>query len=193
MDLTIEVRTENGEIVLVLKGELDAYTAAKLQATAGAAVAPGDIVVCDVADLRFIDSTGGAVLLDTRRAAESGGGTFRLRNLTSRLARALDVMGVQAGLCERGVRGSVRPMTSVDGDGLVAVVAHSLLGNVTAIAGAVRTLLAHPDAPPMVQVELLQMIDRQANHVAEILLHLVRTGDPAVVEALDLLDRRVGS
>lgn len=72
------------------------------------------------------------------------------------------------------------------GDDLLHVVAHSLLSSVAVIVGGTELLSAHwSELADDRRTELLASMRSQAKHVAGVLEHLVRLGDPRLVEALD--------
>ncbi|HEV3226873.1 MAG TPA: hypothetical protein VGZ52_08565 [Acidimicrobiales bacterium] len=64
---------------------------------------------------------------------------------------------------------------------LDAVLAHSLLGTVAAIKGAIGTVLTH-NLDDSTRLSLLMMADRRLDHLAEELRHLaLGFADPEVV------------
>ncbi len=75
MDETIEIRNAPGVAVLVLRGEHDLSTQARLQATVDEAIGNGLSVVIDLSEVAFIDSTVLAVILHSHKRAtdESNG------------------------------------------------------------------------------------------------------------------------
>lgn len=75
-------------------------------------------------------------------------------------------------------------------DAVLAIVAHGLLGSLAVCAGSLKTVLHHPELPEEKRVELLRMAEEQADHMAGVLLDLVR-GLPA--ESREALDRLAGS
>lgn len=81
------------------------------------------------------------------------------------------------------------PPPSLDppqGDDLLAVIAHSLLGSVGVIVGGAELLGTHwAELPADEREALLASMLSQARHLAEVLDNLVRLGDPRLVEALD--------
>ena len=78
-----------------LYGEHDTATAASLRSDllAYAASTEGD-VVCDCADLTFLDSRAIAVLVGVRRDLGRTGRSFRLTNVTGLTFRTLEVLGL---------------------------------------------------------------------------------------------------
>jgi signal transduction histidine kinase len=79
-----------------------------------------------------------------------------------------------------------------EGDDLLAVIAHSLLGSVSVIVGGSELLSTHwEDLPEERRTELLVSIRNQGRHVAAVLDNLIRLGDPGLIEALDGLQHDV--
>jgi anti-sigma B factor antagonist len=104
--LTIEVRQAPDRIVLALHGELDLVSAPRLQsAIESDTIDAAEIVVLDLDDVHFIDSTGLRVLLAAHeRTAESG----------QRLAVTPGSPQVQRLLSIAGVNGHLQTIASVD-------------------------------------------------------------------------------
>lgn len=95
--LTIDVREEGDDVVVAVHGEVDLLTAPSLEAAL--AQADGRVasrVVLDLADLRFIDSTGIHVLVAAHNQATSSGRRLVLANVPARARRVLDLTGVAA-------------------------------------------------------------------------------------------------
>lgn len=78
---------------------------------------------------------------------------------------------------------------AADEDGLLAVVAHGLLGSVAACSGALGTVLAHPDLGEAHRRELLLLAQEQTQHMAGVLQDLMRGTSPETLAALDTLGR----
>lgn len=79
-------------------------------------------------------------------------------------------------------------MFAGEDDGLLAVVAHSLLGSISVVVGAVETLDAHwDDLDDSTRSELLQHASVQARYVSESLKDLLRGLPEEVIDALDAL------
>jgi anti-sigma B factor antagonist len=103
--LTIEVRHEQGHVIVTAVGEIDISTATKLRECLFELAASGRPLVADLDQVSFIDSTGLAALVGTAKRAAAHGGSlhavcarpktrqlFRLTGLDCRipLARTMD-------------------------------------------------------------------------------------------------------
>ena len=81
-----------------------------------------------------------------------------------------------------------------DDDALLAVVAHSLLGSMSVVVGALETVQQHWDRlPEETRSQLLGDASIQARYVSDVLRDLLRGLPPEVIAALDDLQRREGS
>ena len=79
--------------------------------------------------------------------------------------------------------------TTTDDDGLLAVVAHSLLGSISVVIGAVETVRDHwDDLDEATRTHLLSRASVQAEHVSNSLKDLLRGQPEEVLDALDALD-----
>jgi len=93
--LRIGVRREDGRVFFALDGELDMASAPLLQsALESAELEPDDMVVLDLAQLQFIDSTGLRGLLAAREYASERGHEFAVTPGTQQVQRLLSVTGV---------------------------------------------------------------------------------------------------
>jgi anti-sigma B factor antagonist len=90
----IGVERRNGAIVVSLAGELDLYNAEEVRsALLEACAGEPDLLVVDLEQVRFIDSTALGVLIEARsRLAERSG--FRLAAPGLETRRALEVSGL---------------------------------------------------------------------------------------------------
>ena len=81
--------------VLSLGGEVDGYTAAQLRDELRALIdEPGtNVVIVDLADMGFIDSSGLGVLAGAHRRLRSKGGELRLRSPSPATYKVLEVAG----------------------------------------------------------------------------------------------------
>jgi anti-sigma B factor antagonist len=79
VEFSVETCTEGERCTLVLAGELDMGTAARLEAAVAGALerAPRELVL-DMRQVSFTDSTGLRAILRARRSAEGLGGEFFL-------------------------------------------------------------------------------------------------------------------
>jgi anti-anti-sigma factor len=87
-----------GERVIRLRGELDIESAPDLERVLLRSRPAGERVVLDLADLKFMDSTGLRVLLRARAAAEAERWQIGLRNVPPTIRRLFDMTGVHAAL-----------------------------------------------------------------------------------------------
>jgi anti-sigma B factor antagonist len=92
--LLIEVRREVDRVVVRLEGELDMANAPALQAAIeGAELEKGSMLILDVEDLRFIDSTGLRIILWARERCQEGGNELALTPGSQQVQRLLTVSG----------------------------------------------------------------------------------------------------
>ncbi len=84
-----------GQRIVRLRGELDVATAPELERALLRPRPPRQRVVLDLAELRFMDSTGLRILLKTKRAAVEGGWLLVLRSVPPNIRRLLELAGVQ--------------------------------------------------------------------------------------------------
>lgn len=82
--------------VVGVRGELDVYTGPSLQRVlyAIAQDAPGAVVVADLTELTFLDSTGLGVLVGAHRRLRAAGGTLRLAGCRGPVAEILLITGL---------------------------------------------------------------------------------------------------
>lgn len=93
--LRVESRSESDRIIISLDGELDMASAPLLQAAlenAEADAAP--VLVLDLRELRFMDSTGLRIILWARERLRSRGHELALTVGSSQVQRLLSVSGV---------------------------------------------------------------------------------------------------
>jgi stage II sporulation protein AA (anti-sigma F factor antagonist) len=88
----------DGERVIRLRGELDIESAPDLERVLLRPRLAGQRVVLDLAELKFMDSTGLRVLLRARAAADEGRWEINLRNVPPTIRRLFDMTGVHAAL-----------------------------------------------------------------------------------------------
>lgn len=93
--LTITTRDAETGPVLEITGDLDHHTAPELRkAVDSLTVAAGQLVVLDLADLDFCDSSGISALLSARSAAVEQGGHIALAAVPANTSRILGIVGL---------------------------------------------------------------------------------------------------
>jgi anti-sigma B factor antagonist len=97
--LRIDLRSEQDRVVLALHGELDLVGAPLLQGEIeSAAVEGAPLVVLDLEDLQFIDSSGLRVILSAHERARERGQAFALTRGSQQVQRLLSIAGVSGHL-----------------------------------------------------------------------------------------------
>ena len=98
MELRVSSRSQGDVTVLALAGEIDLYTAPRLQAelTAALAAAKPSQIVVDMSAVEFCDSTGMNVLLAAHRLASEKGGDLTLAAPRPPVRKILEVTGLQS-------------------------------------------------------------------------------------------------
>ncbi|MFE7063754.1 STAS domain-containing protein [Sutcliffiella sp. NPDC057660] len=100
MNMEIQIKEELNQTIVVLEGEIDAYTAPKVKEK----VAPmlegfsGEIVF-DLTNVIYMDSTGLGMFVGFFKTVKANNGIFRLIGLSDRLKRLFDITGL-AGIME---------------------------------------------------------------------------------------------
>ncbi len=95
MELNISTSSQGGHAVVTASGELDLYTAPRLQTALAALLRePVDRVVVDLSGVEFCDSTGMNVLLAAMKRVKENGGTFELAAPRPAVRRILQVTGL---------------------------------------------------------------------------------------------------
>jgi anti-sigma B factor antagonist len=93
--LRIDVRHENDRVVLYLSGELDLASAPLLQQEIDSPVLAGAaMVVLDLQQLEFVDSTGLRVLLVAHERSRERGQEFAMTPGSQQVQRLLSITGV---------------------------------------------------------------------------------------------------
>jgi anti-sigma B factor antagonist len=97
-------------VTMVLSGELDLSSAPKLRECL-AELAALDVIhmVIDLANLRFIDSTGVSVLVADLKRVSAAGGSLSVRNANPMAVRIFDTTGLTGILSVTAAEGSVPP------------------------------------------------------------------------------------
>ena len=98
VELKVSSRSQGDHLVLALAGEIDLYTAPRLQSELTAALRAGDVVniVVDMSAVEFCDSTGMNVLLAAHRLANERGGSLALAAPRPAVRKILEVTGLQS-------------------------------------------------------------------------------------------------
>lgn len=97
--LQIDVRHDGGRAILVLAGELDLASAEILQrAVDDPTLAAEPMLVLDLEQLQFIDSTGLRIILKALERCRSRGQEFAITRGSPQVQRLLSITGVAAHL-----------------------------------------------------------------------------------------------
>jgi anti-anti-sigma factor len=92
----LEVRNEERAAVIVLSGELDLASAPALEEELERATANGaKLIILDMRELRFIDSTGLSLLIKAHRQAEASGYQFAVVRGRRQVQRLLGLTGIE--------------------------------------------------------------------------------------------------
>jgi anti-sigma B factor antagonist len=94
----VSSQSQGDHLVLALAGEIDLYTAPRLQSelTAALAATPSARIVVDMSAVEFCDSTGMNVLLAAHRLASERGGELTLAAPRAPVRKILQVTGLQS-------------------------------------------------------------------------------------------------
>ncbi len=97
MELKVTTRTQGDHTVISVAGEIDLYTAPRLQSELMSALGrnPARLIV-DMSAVDFCDSTGINVLLAAHRQARERGGELQLAGPGSATRKVLQVTGLEA-------------------------------------------------------------------------------------------------
>ena len=95
-DFTVEERREGDAAILSVSGELDLRTSPELEERLGAAFDAGtELVILDLRQIEFMDSTGLRVLLGAHQRAHESGKRFALVRGADQVERVLTLTGVR--------------------------------------------------------------------------------------------------
>ncbi|CAG9623380.1 STAS domain-containing protein [Sutcliffiella rhizosphaerae] len=100
MNIDIQIKEELKQTLVILEGEIDAYTAPKVKER----VAPllegftGEVIF-DLTNVNYMDSTGLGMFVGFFKTVKANNGDFRLMGLSDRLKRLFDITGL-AGIME---------------------------------------------------------------------------------------------
>jgi anti-sigma B factor antagonist len=94
--LDVEIQAQPGQAILVLHGELDMATGSRLRDVAMAQLAVSGLAKLglDLADVRFLDSSGISILVDLRKQATDRGIKMEILAMSQRAARILTIVGL---------------------------------------------------------------------------------------------------
>lgn len=95
MELNVSSASQGGHAVVTVDGELDLYTAPRLQAVLASLLRERvDRVVVDLSGIEFCDSTGMNVLLSAMKRIREQGGTLELAAPRPAVRRILQITGL---------------------------------------------------------------------------------------------------
>ncbi len=87
----LSTRESDGQVVVTLRGELDVLDAASLAAALAEVAAREPVIIVDLAELEFIDSSGAAALVLVRKQARHARGDLLLAAPQAQVMRFLTV------------------------------------------------------------------------------------------------------
>ena len=99
VELKVSSRSQGDHEVVIATGEIDLYTAPRLQSELAAVIAstaPATRVIVDMSGVEFCDSTGMNVLLSCLRQARERGGELELAAPRPAVRKILAVTGLDA-------------------------------------------------------------------------------------------------
>lgn len=95
-DFSVDVREEGGATLLAVSGELDLRTSPELEEQLSRAFDGGaELVILDLRQIEFMDSTGLRVLLSAHQRAHETGRRFALVRGADQVERVLTLTGVR--------------------------------------------------------------------------------------------------
>ena len=97
VELKVSTLFQGEHAIVALAGEIDLYTAPRLQSELAAALASGDParLVVDMSAVEFCDSTGMNVLLAAHRRVQEQGGDLELAAPRATVRKILQVTGLE--------------------------------------------------------------------------------------------------
>ena len=99
VELNVSSRSQGDHELVIATGEIDLYTAPRLQSEIAAVIAsaaPASRVIIDMSGVEFCDSTGMNVLLSCLRQARERGGELELAAPRPAIKKILQVTGLDA-------------------------------------------------------------------------------------------------
>jgi len=96
MNLFIEYKKETDKDVLILNGEVDAFTAANLKKEILNLTdyEKTNQLVLEMSQVSYMDSTGIGVIIAGYKSAKKNGGSLIVQGLSSRVKRLFDITGL---------------------------------------------------------------------------------------------------
>lgn len=91
----VDVRDEGNRVVLRICGELDTESCDVIDPVVMTALATGEAVCLDLAQLTFCDSSGLAVLIVATQKAEANGSSLTIRDAPPMLVNLIDTAGLR--------------------------------------------------------------------------------------------------
>lgn len=94
MALAIDVRSEEGATLLVLRGDLDLATAPQLREALVEVIGDGARIVLDMEAVDFLDSAGLGILVGGLKRARTHGGELELVCSNSAVLKPIEITGL---------------------------------------------------------------------------------------------------
>jgi anti-sigma B factor antagonist len=95
LNLQVEVKREDLTCFVLIKGEIDAYTAPQLKSQLVPVAEEKEAsLIIDLTDVSYIDSTGLGVFIATLKSTRKYGGSLRLVGLNDRVRRLFKITGL---------------------------------------------------------------------------------------------------
>ncbi|WP_088105707.1 STAS domain-containing protein [Halalkalibacter urbisdiaboli] len=95
MNLEIRHEPEDGIDIVYLTGEIDAYTAPQLrEALIPLAEKKGQVIVTDLTEVNYIDSTGLGIFIGVLKATHQHESSLKLKGLSERIKRLFSITGL---------------------------------------------------------------------------------------------------
>ncbi|PFP30927.1 anti-anti sigma factor [Bacillus sp. AFS073361] len=95
MNITIDKQQRDEEILVLVAGEIDAYTAPKLREELLALAEEGNkSITVNLQDVSYLDSTGLGVFVGLFKQLKEKGGELKLIQLSDRLKRLFEITGL---------------------------------------------------------------------------------------------------
>lgn len=95
MNLSIDMKEKENELLVKVAGEIDAYTAPKLKEMLQPSAETDDKdITVDLSEVSYMDSTGLGVFVGLFKTVKARGGQLNLVGLSDRLQRLFDITGL---------------------------------------------------------------------------------------------------